>query len=229
MGRHLGRVIELFHPTAGTDAYASVARSAGMKYDHVLGEGVPATHSDFSVSVDRVLDLLGPEGTPQPRPNWRKHANLIPASKSFHGFAGGSADPDAEWPDLDFSPMMGDQAVCFHRKLGPAANTLVGQWAEIDVSPATLYVASCWIWLPERFPANEASIRIGDWKREQMQFANLALPKTWQRISFSAISPKDARRCRVGMHVVGHEGARLVSTCWQMERGLVPSAYVGTR
>ena len=229
MGKRLGRVIELFHPEAGTDAYASVARSAGMRYDHVLGQGVPATHSDFSVSVGRILDLLGPEGTPQPRPNWRKHANLIPASKSFAGFDGGTTDPDAEWADLDFSPMLGDQSVRFHRRLGPAGNTLVGQWVDIDVSPGTLYVASCWIWLPERFPANEVSVRIGGWKNEQMHYANLALPRTWQRISFSAISPKDALRCRVGLHVVGHEGARLVSTCWQMERGLVPSAYVATR
>ena len=229
MGKHLGRVIELFHPEAGTDAYASMARSAGMRYDHVLGQGVPATHSDFSVSVDRILDLLGPEGTPQPRPNWRKRANLIPASRSFAGFVGGATDPDAEWAELDFSPMLGDQSVCFHRRLGPVGNTLVGQWVDIDVSPARLYVASCWIWLPERFPANEASIRIGDWKCEQMQLANLALPRTWQRISFSAISPKDAHRCRVGLHVVGHEGAALASTCWQMARGLVPSAYVATR
>jgi hypothetical protein len=29
--------------------------------------------------------------------------------------------------------------------------------------------------------------------------------------------------------VVGHEGAGLVSTCWQMERGLTPTAYVPTR
>ena len=229
MGRHLGRVIELFHPAAGTDAYASVARSAGMRYDHVMGQGVPATHSDFSVSVDRILDLLGPEGTPQPRPNWRKRANLIPASRSFHGFVGGSGEADAEWAEADFSPMLADQSVRFHRKLGPAGNTLVGQWSEIDVSPGTLYVVSCWIWLPERFLASEASIRIGDWKNEQMRIANLGLPKTWQRISFAAISPKDARRCRVGLHVVGHEGAGLVSTCWQMERGLVPSAYVATR
>ena len=229
MGKHLGRVIELFHPEAGTDAYASVARSAGMQYDHVLGQGIPATHSNFSVSTDRVLDLLGPEGTPRPRPNWRKHANLIPASKSFHGFGGGSADPDAAWAEMDFSPMIGDQSARFHRKLGPAGNTLVGQWLDIDVSPGTLYVASCWIWLPERFLANEASIRIGAWKNEQMQVANLSLPRTWQRISFAAISPKDARRCAVGLHVIGHEGAELVSTCWQMERGLTPTAYVPTR
>jgi hypothetical protein len=30
------------------------------------------------------------------------------------------------------------------------------------------------------------------------------------------------------LHVVGHEGATLASTCWQMERGLTPSAYLAT-
>ena len=162
MGKNIGRVIELFHPDAGTNAYAFVARSAGMHYDYALGEGVPATHSDFVMSVDRVLDLLGPEGTAQPRPNWRKHANLIPASRSFHGFVGGSPDPDPEWAETDFSAMIANQSVRFHRKAGPAANTLVGQWLNIDVAPGTLYVVSCWIWLPERCPVNEISIKSAD-------------------------------------------------------------------
>jgi hypothetical protein len=229
MGKNIGRVIELFHPDAGTNAYAFVARSAGMNYDYVLGQGVPATHSDFSVSVDRVLDLLGPEGMPQPRPNWRKNANLIPASRTFFGFAGGSPDPDPEWAETDFSPMIANQSARFHRKSGPPGNTLVGQWPNIDVAPGALYVVSCWIWLPERCPANEISIRVGGLKAEQVQFANLALSKTWQRVSFTAINPKDAGRCSVGLHIVGHEGATIASTCWQLERGLMPSAYLATR
>jgi hypothetical protein len=229
MGKNIGRVIELFHPEAGTNAYAFVARSAGMQYDYALGQGIPATHSDFAISVDRVLDLLGSEGTIYPRPNWQKRANLIPASRSFRGFSGGASAPGAEWTDPDFSPMIGDQSVRFHRKLGPSGNTLVGQWSDIDIAPNTLYVASCWIWLPERIPANEVSIRVDGWKAEQLQTADLARARSWQRISFNAISPKDARHCKVGLHIVGHEGARLASTCWQLERGLTPTGYVPTR
>jgi Glycosyltransferase 61 len=228
MGKTLGRVIEIFHPEAGTDAYGFIARSAGMDYTPIFGQGVPATHSDFTIEPDRVLGALGPEGTPVRRPNWKRGANLIPASRTFHGFNGGAIDPDPKWPIFDFSPLMADQAVRFHRKAGPASNTLVGEWARVDVAPNTLYVVSCWVWLPEHIPVNEVSIRIAQWRFEQMQAAELKRNKVWQRISYTAISPPSVRQCDGGLHVVGHEGAMLASTCWQFERGVNPGAYVST-
>jgi len=228
MGNRLGRVIELFHPEAGTDAYAFVARSAGFHYDHLLGEPIPGTPSDFAVDVGRVLDLLGPDVTSLRRPNWHKRANLIPASRTFGRFDGGMTEPPDGWAVLDFAPMMADQAVRFHRKAGPAANTLVGQWASIDIAPRTLYVASCWVWLPERFPVNELSIRIAGAKPEHIQAANLTTTMAWQKISCAAITSADATRCAVGLHVIGHEGTCFASTCWQLERGRVPGAYLAT-
>ncbi len=228
MSNTLGRVIELFHPEAGTDAYAFIARSAGMHYTHLVGEGIPATHSDYTIEPGLVLDALGPEGTPVRRPNWNRCANLIPASKTFHGFAGGTIEPPPEWPAFAFSPLIADQAVRFHRKAGPAGNTLVGGWGDVDIAPETIYVLSCWVWLPEWIPVNEVSIRIGGWQFEQMQSAEVSRWQTWQRIAFTGLSPKMARHCNVGLHVVGHEGATLASTCWQMERGVAPTAYVAT-
>jgi hypothetical protein len=234
VGRNIGRVIELFHPSAGTDAYAFVARSAGMKYDHLLGEGVPGTHSDFSVSVERVLDLLGPVGIPQPRPNWQKKANLVPSSRSFAGFEGGLGFEggvplqEGDFPEGNFSAMIADQAVRVHRKSGPPSNTLVGHWPGVEVTPRTLYVASCWVWLPARIPANEITIRITGWSSQEIHRANLTLTSEWQRICFTAISPITATRCAVALHVVGHDGATIASTCWQVERGLRPTAYVAT-
>ena len=230
MGKYLGRVIELFHPEAGTDAYASVARSAGMQYDHVLGQGIPATHSNFSVSTDRVLDLLGPEGNPATAPQLAETCQPDPRLQELPWLrrrfgrpgcgVGGNGFQSNDRRSVGALPSQGS---------GPAGNTLVGQWPDIDVPPGTLYVASCWIWLPERFPANEASILIGAWKNEQIQFANLPFRGPGNEYRLPAISPKDARLCVVGLHVVGHEGAGLVSTCWQMERGLTPTAYVPTR
>jgi hypothetical protein len=130
--------------------------------------------------------------------------------------------------EADFSPMIANQAVRFHVKRPPASNTLVGEWRNIDVAPQTVYVASCWIWLPQHLPADEVSIRIGEWSALEIKFANLMLSHTWQRISFAAVSPKDAKCCGVGLHIIGHADAALVSTCWQLERGLAPSAYVAT-
>jgi hypothetical protein len=230
MGRTLGRVIELFHPEAGTDAYAFIARSAGMHYTHLVGEGIPATHSDYTIEPGCVLDALGPVGTlAVRRPNWNRCANLIPASQTFHGFGGGSTEPPSDWPVFDFTPLIADQAVRFHRKVGPAANTLVGQWSEVHIVPDTLYVLSCWVWLPKHMPVDEISIRTAGWRIEQMQAANLKQRQSWQRISFTGISPSNGRRCGIGLHAVGHEGATLASTCWQLERGVSPSAYVATQ
>jgi hypothetical protein len=228
MGKHIGKVIELFHPEAGTNAYAFVARAAGMEYHYVLGEGIPATHADFSVNVSRVLDVLGPGPLGIRRPHWRKNANLVPASTTFFGFSAPSNEAPAQWADDGFDALIWGQSTHVHRKSDPPGNTLVGAWADIEISPATLYVASCWVWVPEQFRGSSVSLRISGWKSERHRYPDLQRVNEWQRISFTVVSPPTEHRCSVGLHVVGITGAMLASTCWQLERGLTPSAYVPT-
>jgi hypothetical protein len=228
MAKNLGKLIELFHPQAGTDAYAFVARAAGMEYHYVLGEGVPATHSDFSVDVGRILDVLGPEPVGTRVPHWQKNVNLVPASSTFLGFSSATGDVPEGWAQDGFAELFWGQSVHIHCKVDPPGNTLVGSWSDIEISPSTLYVASCWVWVPEYFHASALSIRIGGWKSELHEHADLKQPNRWQRISFTTVSPPSAQRCSVGLHVVGLPGAMIASSCWQLERGLNPSAYVPT-
>jgi hypothetical protein len=228
MGKHIGKVIELFHPQAGTNAYAFVARAAGMEYHYVLGEGIPATHADFSIDVGRVLDVLGPGPLGIRRPHWRKNANLVPASTTFFGFSVTSNKPPPEWADSGFDALIWGQATHVHRKSDPPGNTLVGAWFDIEIAPATLYAASCWVWIPEQLRASSVSIRISGWKSERHHHADLRQANQWQRISFTVVSPRTEHRCSIGLHVVGLAGAMVASTCWQLERAMIPSAYVAT-
>jgi capsular polysaccharide biosynthesis protein len=220
MGSQLGRVIELFNPNAGTDAYAWIARTAGMEYDFVVGAEVPNTPTDFTVDVSRVLALLGPDDAPIRRPAWRKNANLIPASRTFQGFfpVGSSrVEPYTE-------QMVWGQEARLHRKRGNAAE--VGRWPHILITPSRPYTASCWVWIPEDFKGDDVSIRIGDWKEQTLQPADLGKCNTWQRIWASGVAPvKD--RCWVGLHVQGGEAA-IASTCWQFETGTMSTSYVST-
>jgi hypothetical protein len=220
MGGQLGRMIELFHPNAGTDAYAWVARAGGIEYDFVVGAEVPNTATDFTVDVSRVLGLLGPEDAPVRRPAWRKSANLIPGSRTFEGFfpVGASrVEPYAE-------PMVWGQEARLHRKRGTAAE--VGRWPHILITSNRRYTASCWVWIPEDFAGDEVTIRIGDWKDQAPQPADPGKRNTWQRIWSSGVAPvKD--RCWVGLHVQGGD-ASIVSTCWQFESGGVATSYVAT-
>lgn len=48
--RRQPKVIELFHPTAGTDAYAILARALGCDYRFMIGR--PESGTDFRVSID---------------------------------------------------------------------------------------------------------------------------------------------------------------------------------
>ena len=220
MGSDLGRLIELFHPNAGTDAYAWVARSGGIEYDFLLGAEVPHTPTDFTVDISRVLALLGPDEAPIRRPAWRKNANLIPASRNFQGFfpVGSSrVEPCAE-------QMVWGQEARLHRKRGNAAE--VGRWPHILITSGRRYTASCWVWIPEDFEGEDVAIGIGDWKDQTPHPADLGKRNTWQRIWSAGVAPaKD--RCWVGLHVQGGDPT-VGSTCWQFETGTIPTSYVST-
>jgi capsular polysaccharide biosynthesis protein len=220
MGSELGRMIELFHPNAGTDAYAWIARTGGVEYDFVVGTEVPNTPADFTIDVSRVLSLLGPDDAPVRRPAWRKNANLIPASRNFQGFFPvGSSRVEA-----CAEQMVWGQEARLHRKRGSAAE--LGRWPHILITSSQRYTASCWVWIPEDFEADDVAIRIGDWKDQTLQPADLGKRNTWQRIWASGVAPvKD--RCWVGLHVQGGD-ATIASTCWQFETGTMATSYVST-
>jgi len=52
------RLIELFNPDIGMDAYAAMSRAFGFGYDYLVGEAVPGT-LDFRVSPQALRALLG--------------------------------------------------------------------------------------------------------------------------------------------------------------------------
>jgi hypothetical protein len=52
------RVLELFHPTQGTDAYAFVATARGLRYDFLLGRPVREGSSDYLMEIDAVVEAI---------------------------------------------------------------------------------------------------------------------------------------------------------------------------
>ena len=228
MGRNIGRMVELFHPTAGTDAYAFVARASGINYTNIFGSEIPASHSDFSINVDQVLSTLAPENIRLSRPNWKKATNLLPASQTFRGFSHASPEPGLLWPGGDFDRMIFDQATTVHWKLDPPSNTNSGAWQGIEVQSGRTYTASCWIWLPGESADVTVSIRIDGVPALRVISANPADICTWQRIYFIGSPPPGMTTCAIALHIEGEAGTGVVSTCWQFECSDGPSAYVPT-
>ncbi len=219
--KNVGKVIELFHPNAGTDAYALVARAADAEYDFVIGTDVPGTPHDFAIDVQRVLDLLGPEGGAMRQPMWDKAANLIPASRTFHGFV----PVGASRLEAFHHPMIWGQEARLHRIRDDA--TEVGRWPHMLISAKRTYTLSCWIWIPHEFTGVDVSIQIGEWPVEARQAADPDQRDQWQRVWYTALAPlKD--RCWAEIHVVGPPGSWVASTCWQFEVGDLPTSYVAT-
>jgi hypothetical protein len=221
MGHQLGRLIELFHANAGTDAYAFVARAAGIQYDFMVGPDVANTPNDFSIDVGGVIDLLGPDDAPLHRPAWRKAANLIPASRSFQGFFIVGASRLEVFPEQ----VIWGQEARLHCKRGAAAE--VGRWPHILISPGRVYTASCWVRVPQAFAGSRVAVRIGDWSDQKQHEAQLDLRNGWQRIWSTGTAPiKD--RTWVGLHIDSVEEGDVASSCWQFEAGPEPTAYMPT-
>jgi hypothetical protein len=221
MGSKLGRLIELFHSNAGTDAYAFVARAAGMQYDFLSGPEVPKTSGDFSIDVGKVLDLLGPDDTPRHTPSWRRNANLIPASRTFQGFFLIGASRLEAYADQ----MIWGHEARLHRRRGNARE--VGRWPHILISPGRHYTASCWIRISSEFTGTRVAMRVGDWSEQTQHAANLSLTEGWQRIWTTGMAPEKDRTW-VALEIDGVDDDAVASCCWQFESGQVPGAYSGT-
>jgi hypothetical protein len=228
VGKHIGRVIELFHPSAGTDAYAQIARSSGMNYDYVIGATSTYTAADFSVKVEQVRELLTPEHIRVRKPNLHKAANLIPASRTFRGFFRLPRVDDPKWPVIESRRMFADQETCVHQKFGSPQNTNVGQWLKASVIPNATYTASCWVWIAPGFTGTAVEMRIGNAEMQARQVADLARTGCWQRISVTSVVRPRARDASVSLHISGDEGIGVLSTAWQLERGATATAYVST-
>ena len=227
-GQDIGRLIELFHPGAGTDAYAQVARSSGINYSHIIGTESPGTPADFSVRIAQVDQALATDRLSIRRPRLRRAVNLIPASRTFRGITKRSPEPGVLWPGPPFDRMIADQEACPHWRVGQASNTNCGQWENIPVVPETTYCASCWVWIGEEFDGSGVEMRLAGVPLKSLQPANLALKRCWQRISVSGVTPPDRTNITVSIHAHGREGIGVVSTAWQLERGSEPSSYVST-
>jgi Glycosyltransferase 61 len=226
-GEVLGQVIELFHPEAGTDAYGSVARSAGIEYDNILGTPTPGGEVDFEVDPERVARLVDASGHSRQVANWDRSGNLIPAASTFAGFIEGAATAVAMCPGTP-PRLVASQAVMRHRKADPPGNTATGEWNCIDTIPDRIYTASCWVWVPAAFQGASVSVRVADWPPTSIGMADLSRREEWQRISYTTRSPAAAGDCPVTLHIEGASGDEVFSTCWQFERSPFPSGYQPT-
>jgi hypothetical protein len=219
--QELGRLIELFHPTAATDAYALIARAAGIDYDYVLGSAVQGTPQDYTIDVQQVLDLLGPDDAPAHRPAWRKAVNLIPASRTFRGFV----PTGSSLLETHHQAMVWGQEARLHGIRGGA--TEVARWPHVLISPKNTYTVSCWIWIPETFNGEAVWVQFGEWPAQALRPADLRIRGRWQRVWSCAQAPnKD--RCWVQLHIRGQTEAAIYSTCWQFEIGTEATSYVAT-
>jgi len=224
MGRRIERLIELFHPENGTEAYAFLARTMGLAYDYVLGEQVPDRPDDFSVSVEQVIQLLGIESVSRRRPVWTKAANLIPCSASFKGFSSVDSDDSHALPPR----LIWDQEVRSHTQADASHDANFGVWRGIAVAPGIEYTVSCWVWIDDDSHGSKVFIELGNWLGQAQRSAEPFAKRVWQRIATTARAPGDIETCWTGLFIKGGTGSIVYSTCWQFERGSEPNAYVST-
>jgi hypothetical protein len=103
---------------------------------------------------------------------------------------------------------------------------VVGRWGGVQLMPGVRYTASCWVWITDRSAETEVSLGLAECVDVQIIGADLARRDIWQRISTSGVASLGF--CDVELRVSSPSNISLGSTCWQLERGDVPTAYVET-
>ena len=223
----VGRVVELFPPEGGTSAYAFVARSRGMQYAHSIGRVAEGGQADFTVDTEEVVGLLGLAPGFISRPPRYKAANLIPGSRNFRGYAEIVAAPSDAPRSVDDGPPVWGMAVRGHWA-GGAEDDVVGGWTEVPVIPDEAYTLSAWIKVPGAFSGTSVEMGLPGWQTEHVQGVDLARRGVWQRVWTVARSPSVAVCCDAMLAIRGTAGEMVLSSCWQLERGAEPTAYVAT-
>jgi Glycosyltransferase 61 len=227
MSQEARGVVELFPPGRGTDAYAFISRAGNIPYYFVLGSKAEGAVSDFEVSIQQTLWYVDQIAASSTRPNWAKPANLLTGTRSFAGFEPGEGCAPTE---TAVAEMITGHAVLSHC----AANQIeerpivVGRWTGISVIPGLRYTASCWVSVPERFSGGEVSLVLTGCSSSRARPAGLRFRDfdQWQRIHCTAVARTD--RCDVELHLSANARGTIFTTCWQLERGDSPTAYIGT-
>jgi Glycosyltransferase 61 len=225
MANRLKGVVELFSPRAGTDAYAFIAKAGRIAHTCIVGADVGSPVADFEVSLDQINRCLDTIEADHRLPSWRKPANLLTGSRSFSGFRAeeGCADAGISVPEL----IWGSRVFGHCARGGPTqGGAVVGGWGGVQLMPGVRYTASCWVWITDRSAETEVSLGLAECVDVQIIGADLARRDIWQRISTSGVASLGF--CDVELRVSSPSNISLGSTCWQLERGDVPTAYVET-
>ncbi len=229
------RVVELYSPFGGTEAYALISRAMGFSYDYIVGAPEDPRTKDFSVRWEDLEPKIRPWIGAAELPRGVDTApvttvNLLPSSTSFTaGWQGGPQHvPATTTTANEIPPYLDGNAIMYHRLdgIGRTSDTNAGYYHLPPLDLSADYTASCWIWIPEDFPGHEAQLCVGEWGGQSWVRANLAKRACWQRMSCTVRSPDTARKCNIVLRVHSSLPCGVFSTCWQLERGPTPTGYV---
>jgi hypothetical protein len=84
-----------------------------------------------------------------------------------------------------------------------------------------LYVASSWVWLPESF-AGWVGMIFRDQHPVRIWPADTGARNCWQRVATSFRSMSALEPSPPGLIAAARAGSVFYSTCWRVERGVVP-------
>jgi hypothetical protein len=214
-------LIELHHPSLGTDAYALLATAMGFTYGYVLGEAVGGGYDDFAVPVDAVVagvERLAPGGPPRPVMA-QANRSLVDPARPLTANPQVSAQPVTAENGVPRAPFNAADSIWCHVRADSDAtpDSNVGAITHISMDEGRFYTASCWVWIPAAFNGSSIDLHIGEWPNQWQRSADLAVREQWQQISAGKTCPPGVEHCNVVLRVASPEGGRIYSTHWELE------------
>ena len=219
------KIVELFHPQRGTDAYAVMATALGHNYSCVVGEPSDSEFDDYDVSLSKLSKIVSnvmPEQSSGKRGQVLQ-TNLISGSSEFTGNWVGEIKDQPAQISADVPQLIPGTLVVRHQRMGGRiSNTNCGCWHSVRIEPLKIYTASCWVWIPEDFDGRQVAVTIGEWGQQRGKVADIRKRNQWQRIWASATTPANTSLCAMVIRIDSDQNSVVYSTCWQINEG--PSA-----
>jgi hypothetical protein len=207
-------LVELHHPTEGTDTYAFLAKGKGFEYRPVIGGAIEATRN-FHVEVDDVERALGYRPRPSKPAAAASMSVMDPRSGAWH--PGCQASPATLTYDID-PPEPGNTVL---KHVRSAANVVedsnVGWWQLDGLRALQTCTVSCFVYLPRSFDGDRVLLSMVE-PSGRVAEADLSQFGKWQELAVTLTLPLGVPTFNAVLRVYSSGESVVYSSRWRLDR-----------
>jgi hypothetical protein len=206
-------LIELHHPTEGTDTYAFLAKGKGFEYRAVIGDA-PEGARNFRIEPSELEHALGyASGPRKPQPAASTQI-MNPRSGMWH--PGCQLTPATVTSEIE-PPEAGFAVLKHLRSANVVEDSNVGWWQLDGLRALETCTVSCFVFLPKSFTGHRVILSVAE-PSGRIAEARLLQRGEWQELSVTLTLPSGVPTFNAVLRVFSAAESEVYSSAWRLDR-----------